>query len=136
MKILLPLLLLAAACGDHKEAAQRKTPKAIAAESGLAALAYPGWRTVGEDHESRDGGVDVYVLRGDKPLDRMPGSVAIPADAAMQSIRTLAGSEAVGKASIATADSAGWNNAAGEWTATQVTTDTGAWLWLQRMLKK
>lgn len=123
--------LLLLGCGGV--AVADKNPAAIAAESGLALAGE--WKTVAEDHEKRDGGVDVYVLHGTRPLASLPQAVAIPAETALKAIAVYVKGSELGQPSSAVADSAGWKNASGEWTATQVVTDKGAWLWLQRIAK-
>ena len=131
--------LLLLGCGGV--AVADKNPAAIAAASGLALVGE--WKTVAEEHEKRAGGVDVYVLHGARPLASLPQAVvaslpqavAIPAETALKAIAVYVKASELGQPSSAVADSAGWKNASGEWTATQVVTDKGAWLWLQRIAK-
>jgi hypothetical protein len=110
-----------------------KTTEAIFAEAGLPAANAGGWRKAAEEHEARDGGADVYVLRGERPLAPLPDSVQVPADSVMKTIAVHVKSSEVGQAASGTADSASWKNDQGSWTAAQVVTTGGAWLWLQRI---
>lgn len=127
------VVILSGCGGGSGQSMTSKTTDAIFAEAGLPPANASSWRKAAEEHETRDGGADVYVLRAERPVAPLRDSVQVPADTVVKTIAVHVKAAEVGQPTAAMGDSGTWKNDQGSWTAAQVVTNSGAWLWLQRI---